>query len=261
MFRKSIALLVSTSMLGACAAGFRGPSPVLNSSGIVQQDARQQQRYGIFFHRFRALAFRVAGCDIPESDQAQLVCRPDFEPEPALLRRYMRAGFALINTDCNEYMSAMARNQGRSRVARDLIGPISALITGIISLRNLSDGDEQDWLTRLSLGSAVSTAALNIVDQRFLFGADNIDAVRGRVIRALGEQADQALSRPDAELNFERASIEILNSQATCTPSGILSLTHNAIETAPVSASNSATDNKQNNTESEGMSGTSVDPQ
>jgi len=243
MTRKSIAILVATSMLGACSYGFRGPTPVLSPSGVVAED-RGRPRVEFFFNRFRDLAYQAAGCRLP--DAAGPATRCDDENLPAteagradLMRRYMRAGFALVYADCDEYMSVMARHQGRSRIGRDLIAPIAALITGIISLRNLADGDEQGWLTRLALGTAASTSALDIVDQRFLFGSDNVDAVRGRVTRALDEQGDGALARPPAELNFERASREIINNQALCRPSGILTLTRNAIQSAPVIARNS----------------------
>jgi hypothetical protein len=261
MFKKSIALVVSTSMLSACY-GFGGPQPVLSASGVVAQDHEGQPRDGIFFQRFSRLALRAAGC----SEGAPFACSEDSGEsavDAALLRRYMRAGFALIYADCDQYMATMARHQGRSGVARDLIGPITNLITGILSLRNLSDGDEQEWLTRLTLGSSATSAALDIIDQRFLFGSDNIDAVRERVTASLGAQADTALARPDADLNFERASSEILNNQALCTPSGILRLTRNAIQNAPATANNSTSGSKPGTpaipAETSGTSATSVD--
>lgn len=259
MLKMTLGLLISTSMLSACY-GFRGPQPVLSASGVVREDHRGQPRNGVYFQRFRALALRAAGCT--EGSTANSACGDSEVNDPELMRRYMRAGFALVYADCDEYMAVMARHHGRARIGRDLITPLTNLITGILSLHNLAAGDRQDWLTGLTIGSSAGTAALNIVDQRFLFGSDNIDVVRGRVTSSLGGHADTALARPNNELNFERASIEILNNQALCTPSGILRLTRNAIQSAPVTANNNSPGDKQNPQPQrpEGMSGTTVDP-
>lgn len=237
MIRKTIALLVSTSMLSACY-GLRGPHPVLSPNGVVTTDRHDQPRREFIYTRFRDIALRAAGCVAPEqrapsAEAAATACDDrnvpaDQTARDALMRRYMRAGFLLIQAECADYFAVMGRNQGRSGIIRDIIAPLSALITGIISLRNLDDADEQNLLTGIQLVTTAATAGLNIYDQRFLFGSDNIDSVRDLVTRSLSTQADTALAKEG--LNFESASAEILNSQATCSPSAILRLTRSAIQ-------------------------------
>ncbi len=261
MTRKSINLLVATALLSGCY-GLRGPHPVLSPGGVVTTDRHNQPRRQFIYARFRDIALRAGGCvatgqPAPDAagDVAPAQCDDSNVPadqtaRDELMRRYMRAGFLLIQAECADYFSVMGRNQGRSGIIRDIIGPLSALITGIISLRTLNTDDEQNILTGLQLVTTAATAGLNIYDQRFLFGSDNIDSVRDLVTRSMSTQANTALAKTG--LNFESASAEILNSQTTCTPPAILRLTRSAIQAGQPAA---------NRTDASGQGQTQTTPQ
>jgi hypothetical protein len=219
-------------MLGGCYT-FRGPAAVYDSRGVVKND-RFGPRYGPLFDRFEALAKRAAACDdtVPVSGGASegggTCVAGDAPPTDADMRNFMRAGYALTYADCSNYFEVMGRNQSRSRVLRDTIAPITSLLTGLITLRNFDNaGTEKDMLTLLSLSTGAAASGLDIFDQNFLFGANNIDAVRLLITRALAEQATDTFSKK--EISFEQAVINIMDNQAICRPSHIMMLAREAI--------------------------------
>lgn len=226
--RTKALLLAATVLLGGCY-GFRGPEPVLDRYGVVRRD-EERARFGDLFERFRLATLRATHCQRPgPSDPAaagmQCPSGPGAERD-AILHDYMRAGFLLVNADCAHFFAHMARNQGRSRIFRDSIGPIATLITGIVALSGTTAGG----IPELTLATAAAGSSLDIFDQRFLFGSDNIDAVRTLVRRSQNTHADTALAVSD--LNFEQASNEILAYQEICTPSRILTMTRQSIQNA-----------------------------
>lgn len=229
MGRKPLALLTAASLLSGCYS-FSGPAPVVNSYGVVPYDALRARR-GDYYERFRQAATRASGCEPVERTAplpARLQCpaAPGQADDDELLRDYMRAGFLLILAECDDYFAHMSRNQGRSRLLRDSITPIANLITGLVALR----GNTAGGIPELVLGTSAATATLDIFDQRFLFGAENINAVTDLVINALGAQANAALAM--SGLSFEQASAQIIRNQRICTPSSILTLTRQSIQSA-----------------------------
>ncbi|MGE0180419.1 MAG: hypothetical protein AB7O91_11445 [Sphingomonas sp.] len=231
---RSLILLAATSLLGGCYS-FYGPAPVLDSRGVVADDAHRP-RGGIPYERFRLAAMRASGCEPIEgpTDQA-LRCPPVPGPDQqAVLQHYMRTGFALILAECVHYLDHMSRNQARANIMRDSITPLTTLINGIVALR----GDTSGGIPELALATATARSTLDIFDQRFLFGANNIDAVRQMVLRTLGAHGQAALAMPN--LNFEIASGQILRNQEICTPSRILTLTRESIQNAVPAPDNAA---------------------
>lgn len=220
-------LLAATVLLGGCYS-FRGPEPVLQKAGVVLRDS-EGPREGEFFQRFRLAAQRASGCQLipPQPAPAGLQCAAvPSDQHDALMRDYMRAGFLLALIECDHYFAHMGRNQGRSRILRDAIAPIAALITGFVALR----GNTAGGIPELTLATAATTSTLDIFDQRFLFGSDNITAVRRLVFRALDAHSTAALAA--TSLNFEQASGQILAYQHICTPPEILTLTRQSIQNA-----------------------------
>ena len=249
MFRKSLALLVSTSMLSACYS-FRGPPPVLDRGNVVHADV-SQPRSGYLYERFRRATLVASGCReepaLPRvsepRDAAPLAqfCDPrsmTTEAREAAMEEFMQAAYALIYADCGAYFAHMSRNQGRTRIARDSIAPISSLITGILSVvRFENPAAEQDASTILAVATGAGTSALDVYDQHFLFGADNIDVVRQLVMRALAAHALASFVRKTNR--FDQATVHIEDNQAICRPSHILTLARQAIAAGTIEARSS----------------------
>jgi hypothetical protein len=135
----------------------------------------------------------------------------------------------LVYTRCNEFFQHTGRNQSRSRVARDYIAPVVALLTGLLALHDFGDdsNDEQNILEALTLGSTFATAALDVHDRHFLFGADNVDSVREMTMNALSSHRLAVMGR---ELDTVYDAVEhLVDNQTICTPPHILRLARQAI--------------------------------
>lgn len=255
---RALILLMATSLLGGCYS-FYGPAPVVNSYAVVSQDTLRA-RHGDYYERFRQAATRASGCrpsGPTETRPAVLECPVvPGDDNDELLRNYMRAGFLLVLTECDDYFAHMARNHGRSRILRDSITPIANLITGIVALSGTTAGG----IPELALATGAAGATLDIVDQRFLFGTDNIASVRQLVFRALSAQSRAALGREG--LSFEDATSELVEYHEICTPAQILALTRQSIQRAVPTATPPPSDPKPGTGTAppagQGMSTTSV---
>lgn len=230
--RTKALLLAATMLLGGCYS-FRGPEPVWSARGVVYHDS-YRQREGYLFERFRQAAMAASGCTeavahgrddwgSPITRREAICDRAATAPTEQQIEQFMLAGYALIFADCTDYFAHMGRNQQRARVARDAITPIGNLITGIVALR----GNTAAAIPELTLFGTSAASGLDIFEQRFLFDADNIDAVRQLVLRALSEHATNTLNAQTA--SFEQGAINVLDNQSICTPPHILTLTRGAI--------------------------------
>jgi hypothetical protein len=148
----------------------------------------------------------------------------------------MRSGFMYNYTFCENYFQQMVQVQRKSQIARSAIAPITALITGLIGLGNFAkDPDEkEDLVQALAVGSATTTAILNIYDQHFLFGSDNIGAVKTMVLKAQSAHAAKSLAQQG--VSFELAMQHLIDNQAQCSPDSILSLARSVIKDAKLEA-------------------------
>lgn len=242
MIRKSIALLVSTSLLSGCYS-FRGPEPVLSHGRVVENDG-EGPRSGFLYERFRQATLRASGCADPGATQwadpisptTPLVCLRD-PVDQTEIDDFMQAGYDLIYADCANYFAHMGRRQSGSRLIRDTITPISTLISGIISIVRFQDSNTRDdLLASLALATTAGSSAIDVYDQHFLFGADNIDAVRGLVQDALTAHANRTFSSTVNHSTFGRAASHLEDNQALCRPTHILSLVRAAIAAGTIEA-------------------------
>ena len=174
-----VVLLAAAALpLGGCYS-MRGPPHVVNADGVLpgQQKAKDTE----LETRFRAAAVNAlkAGASAEE------------------INSFMRSGFTLVYARCNNYFSDAGRRQMRSRLARDSVAPIVGLLTGIINFHDFGTDStkEQRLLDILTLGQTFATAGLDVYDRNFLFGSDNIDAVRTMTMNALSAHGSAALDR------------------------------------------------------------------
>ena len=236
MWKKAVLILAASSMVSACYS-FRGPRAVLKSDGIGLIDRRGNPRGGPIFTNFTtALEAAQSRCRPPEEDCS-------LEQREPIMERAMRAGYALIYAECSMYFIHMGRNQGRSRLGRSLMAPLSALVTGIISIVRFEDLDtEQDLLAVLSLATTASGSGLDVYDQNFLFGADNIDAVRQLTMRSLATHANTTLGEVNG--SFEQVVMDLMENQHICTPTHIMTMTRQAIRAGEVEPNTAGTSNR-----------------
>lgn len=139
------------------------------------------------------------------------------------------SGFTLVKARCNDFFAAKVGNQGRARVTRGLLQPLTTAITATFAVINFgSESSEEDALSLLTAGTVLGTAVLDLYEEQFLFDADNVDSVRGMTMRALRASEIQIT---EADITtFDRAVRALTDHQMTCTPGNILELVRQSIE-------------------------------
>lgn len=148
----------------------------------------------------------------------------------------LSSGFSHIYSFCDGYFDSMGLQQRKSRVTRDAIAPIAALMTGILALHNFdkNTGRKEDIVGAIGLTTAATASILDIYDEHMLFGAENIGAVEQLTKAALFEHAGKVLTTTG--VSFDTAIRHLLDNQALCSPQFILSLTREAIREGKVTA-------------------------
>ena len=208
-----ITILCGASVLGGCTS-FRGPHPIYDSHGLVADRlARPDSGLYILFEKDARTSFA-------------------YRDNAAAASNMMTSGFALIHANCNQFFLEMGRNQRRSQITRDLISPITTVLTGILALQNFAEnsGTKERMLSIISLGSGAVTSGLDIYDTRFLFGAENISSVQTMTLSALTAHRKTVLGAPPDR--FEFAVMQLIDNQNICTPPQILTLVRQSIQAA-----------------------------
>lgn len=220
--RRTLALAAAplTLILTGCYS-FQGPER------IVTKDARpadvRPANIEMFINDFKlAEAYRMKGPSASNPYVAQM----------------LRSGFMYNYSFCESYFTQMGQNQRKSQIFRSSLVPITALITGIIGLHDFSNNPraKENLITSLAIGSAASTAALDIYDQYFLFGAENIGAVKVMTLKAQDAHALKVFAQGD--ITFERAMQHLIDNQDQCSPQSILSLARTVLKSAKLTATN-----------------------
>lgn len=220
--------------LSACSGQLYGTPRLVDSRGVVQASPEQRGRTDFtpsadtldLRTRFQAHAALAAGMNAAEDSAGQMV----------------RSGLLLARANCDDFFASAGRVQRNADIARDMVAPIISVLTGIVALKSLSDDDNDRYLKILSIGSSTTLSAISIVDQHFLFGADNIKEVRDLTFDALAahEEALETLGAPTFEIGMQ----QLIDHQIICTPASILGLTKQAIQAGDVVADTAAAQSK-----------------
>jgi hypothetical protein len=212
----------SALALSGCYS-FRGPEPLWGSTGLSAK-ASYGYRAGPLFERVRVTALAASGCQSVSGENSAAPVACGAPGNAAQQRQFMAAAYTMIYADCNDYFAHMGRRQSASRIIRSSIAPLTTLLTGLLTLSNFKNGtDEKHLLTLLTLGANAGTSGLDIFDENFLFGANNIDAVT----KALVEHAKETLKK--RQPTFDQAVINVLDNESICRPPQIMRLTREAI--------------------------------
>ena len=219
MIQKQMVAVVAlaATLVSGCANTFYGPKRLLQVRGLENETcpattgSQNAGKKGSLSHRFHEL-----GCKSFEN--------PD---DPTLARKMVQAGLTLSHMRCSDFFAQRAGNQTRQRIVERTVLPVSALLTGIISLVNFdSDAGRQDATAILALGQAATVAGLEIYEAEFLFGSANINAVRQLTSKAMAENATIILQQ---NTNFYEAARYLIDHQMICTPASILGLAQQAL--------------------------------
>lgn len=238
--RKATLTFIALACLGLSAcSGTIGRPRVLNSNGeaIVREEVPLPTKKGEY-HRSR---YQRATDEMPLTGLQKKFVSKYFElnradrlpASPDELREFMRAGFAIVHFGCNAYIEGKSDRQRGSNVIRDTLAPLSALAGGIIGLAE-GETTDSDYLTALSLATSAASSGFKIYEERFLFGADNVNSVRRLVLKAQMEHANLALEDIEKSPRYDQAMIHLLNNQMKCSPGEILQMVNSAIKNGDV---------------------------
>jgi hypothetical protein len=148
-------------------------------------------------------------------------------------RAMIDSGVTLVKVRCNDFFNAKQTNQGKARLMRSLIQPLTAAVTGTFSvIRFGSERRESDALALLAVGNTLVNAGIDIYEDQFLFGADNIYSVRNMTLRALSAHQDaiEQASKEGRLDSFDAATRALVDHQNICTPGNILELVKASID-------------------------------
>lgn len=227
-----ISAVVVVPLLAAIVSGCAADSrpKVISTKGDPLIAQRNDEQDGLY-RQFRQAA------------QAAYPQNIDHPPGPDVQRRFMRTGFELINVTCNAYLEGKADRQRTLNVLRDAFAPITTLATGAIAIAHKGETIDSDGLAALAILTSAANSSFEIYEQRYLFGAKNVDNVRRLVLDAQIKHANAALSVEDGNLTYGFAVQYLVQNQMTCSPGSVLDLVSQAIEAGKVTATPKKDDN------------------
>lgn len=227
-------ILTASMLLSACGAGFSGPPRLARLSHIdgSVDGGKFDCRDGVL----TAPPFGPGslGANNLTHNFSSRVCASLHDPDDDTKTVAMLdSGVTLVKVRCNDFFNAKQTNQGRARFMRSLIQPLTVAITGTFSvIRFGSERGESDALALLAVGNSAVNAGIDVYEDQFLFGADNVFAVRNMTLRALVAHQDsiRAAIEQDSITSFDGATRALLDHQNICTPGNILELVRASID-------------------------------
>ncbi len=197
----------------------QGTPQIINAGGVVNQSGAVSGRTENFKDNFRYAVDRAA-MTYGDANWGQA-------------KEMLDTGFLLVSSNCDDFFRVMGARQRDSGIARDMLAPVISLLTGVIALKDFKNvSRQQDFIEGIGIGSAAFLATLDIHDQHFLFGADNIFEVEQLTVAAL--DASEAGIRSKGKMNFESAVKFLMRHDGICTPQGIKFLVKGAITSSEV---------------------------
>lgn len=227
-------LMAATFVLSACGAGFAGPPRLVRLSHIDGS-----VRSGDFNCVNGVLTSPLEGAESVMQNNLSVsfsakVCASLSNPADAEVTSAMlQSGMTLVKVRCNDYFNAKQTHQGGARLARSLIQPLSVAITGAFSVITFgSERRESDALALLAVGTAAANSGIDIYEDQFLFGADNVYSVRDMTLRALKAHQDdiEDAVKSGRLTTFDKAARTLVDHQNICTPGNILELVRASID-------------------------------
>jgi hypothetical protein len=199
------AIICLAIFLSGCSTT-AGPKPILSAAGTLDPNAAS----GVAKTFANASAASFAS------------------PSTADLAHAMaNSGFTLIYANCSDFFLSAGETQKWLIVSRDTVGAVGTLATGLLALH----GGSSNAVSNLAFVTGASFAGLDIYTKNFLFAAENIEAVRSLITRALSVHRDAVITSIDS---YESATLALLDNQNICSPMQISALVKEAIKKGEV---------------------------
>lgn len=127
-------------------------------------------------------------------------------------------GLGLVRGNCADFFRNRGDRQMQVSFGRDLVAMGGTTAAAIIGLT----GGSALALSIIALSGATLYAGLDVYTKNFLFGADNIEAVRTLTMRTLNGNADETLTLArNKTLTFQQVTAWIMDNQEICKPASI----------------------------------------
>lgn len=199
--------------LAGCA-GIEGPPPIIKATGPYSPSDKK-------------------GGLVQEFLEAAEASRLD-KDDPNSARTMLEAGFVLNYAHCNDFFLASGREQSSLLLLGDMVASFGTLAASAIALGKYDDGGK-DALQIVTLGTSTALSGIDIYTQRFLFGAENVDAVRELTLNAASTHSGKV--RELDPQNYNAVVTHLFDNQAICTPRRISILAREAIQKAELKPS------------------------
>jgi hypothetical protein len=95
------------------------------------------------------------------------------------------AGFSLIYGNCNDFFLSAGQTQTLLLTASDAIRDFGNIVGGALAIGNANGNNYAQELAILTIFTGTTQAGINTYTRRYLFGAENVDAVRELTLNAL----------------------------------------------------------------------------
>lgn len=145
-------------------------------------------------------------------------------------RQMVIDGFGLVYANCSDFFRSEGERQKWIIFGRDIVAATGTLATAVAA----AAGASSSITTAFSIATATGYNGLDIYQRNFLFGSDNIEAVRDLITKALSVHAAAVLSDSMPWTGFGEAAQSIMDHQSICLPASILQLTRSAIKNGTV---------------------------
>lgn len=192
-------------------------------SGLVPGDVNCETASTQFTHRNQYTLFKVAYYCAWDSSLAAAK-GGDLNSAQPQLRAMAREGFGLVRSNCSEFFRKRGDGQQLINLGRDVVAIGGATATAIVGVA----GGSALALSIIALSGATLYAGIDTYTKNFLFGAENIDAVRSNTLTALSVNADAVLNSNDT-LTFQGVASAIMENQELCRPAAIAAAARIAI--------------------------------
>jgi hypothetical protein len=206
-------------LLGACedlqgmteTLSTRGPVTSADANRTICETSTRPDQFGLF---------QVAyACAWTKANEVAAGRRP--LGEAAVQDSYkvmLIEGLGLVRGNCADFFRKRGDNQQVINLSRDVVAMGGATAAAIIGLT----GGGALALSIIAVSSATLYAGLDTYTKNFLFGVDNIEAVRTLTMKTLNDNAAELLAAARTEtLSFQNVADAIMDNQEICKPASI----------------------------------------
>lgn len=211
--KRTIKIALLASLLSGCAT-LNGPPPIIKATGPYEPNG---PKTGLIL-RFQSSATMAAKPDVSAAEVTAM----------------LDDGFTLVYANCNDFFLSSGREQSSLLVLGDAVASIGTLAASAIALGNVNGQGGKDALAIVTLGTSTALTGIDIYTQRFLFGAENVDAVRELTVNALTAHMNGVRELRPA--TYQSVVMHLFDNQAICTPRRISILAREAIQKGQVKA-------------------------